>query len=159
MDNTQGRQWMLQKLHASGYRYIFRGKNHKIYASISKPMLIEDKGITGEIYCQQSGCGVVSKITGAFCTHCFDDIYSFITIADELKIVDWDNILVDTPIIVEEMDGIYKKRHFAYYKDGYVYYYAYGNSSWTYQSIDHISSKYVALANTNDIKAGGNTCE
>ena len=152
MDNTQGRQWMLQKLHDSGYRYIFRGKNHKIYASISRPILIEDKGLTGEIYCQQSGCGVVSKITGAFCTGCFDDVFGFITIAIELGIIDWEKIPVNTPIIVEEMECVYVKRHFAYYKDGYVYYYAYGHSNWTYQSIDHVASKYVTLA-------GGNTCE
>lgn len=159
MNDTQGRQWMLQKLYDSGYRYVFRGRNHKVYACISKPILIEDRGLTGEIYCQQSGCGVVSKITGALCVKCFDNIHGFISIATELGIVDWDNIPVNTPIIIEEMDGIYRKRHFAYYKDGYVYYYAYGHSNWTYQSIDHIASKYVTLANTNDIKTGGNICE
>lgn len=158
LDNKSGRQWMLQKLYDSGYKYVFRGENYKIYASISRPILIEDKGLAGNIYCQQSDCGVVSKITGAFCTGCFDDVYGYITIATELGIVDWGNIPVDTPIIVEEMDGVYAKRHFAEYKDGYIYYYAYGHSSWTYQSIDHISYKYVTLVNTKDIKQE-DTCE
>lgn len=46
--------------------------------------------------------------------------------------VDWNNIAVDTPILVRESkDREWKRRYFAKYKDGIIFAWVGGNTSWT----------------------------
>ena len=46
--------------------------------------------------------------------------------------VDWNNIAVDTPILVRESkDREWKRRYFAKYANGIVYAWGGGNTSWT----------------------------
>ena len=44
--------------------------------------------------------------------------------------VDWSKVNVDTPILVGEGDGDWVKRYFAEYKDGIVYAWCGGSTSW-----------------------------
>ena len=53
-------------------------------------------------------------------------------IAEELGIVDWSEVPVDTPILVKQWkDDKWEKRYFAYFKDGKVYAWLCGVTSWS----------------------------
>lgn len=79
------------------------------------------------------------------CT-CFADEPQCIDIAEYLGIVDWSEVKVDTPILVDKTERLQVKRHFARFDGEHVYYYGNGRSSWTFDSTESISPKYVKLA-------------
>lgn len=56
----------------------------------------------------------------------------FIDIAEELGIVDWSKVEVDTPIFVRNStEEVWKCRYFAMYEDGEVYAWQLGRTSWS----------------------------
>lgn len=59
--------------------------------------------------------------------------------------VDWSKVEVDTPILVGEGDGEWVKRYFAEYKDGIVYAWCGGSTSWDANNM-MMSWKYAKLA-------------
>lgn len=59
--------------------------------------------------------------------------------------VDWNKVEVDTPILVGEGDGEWVKRYFAEYKDGIVYAWCGGSTSWDANNM-MMSWKYAKLA-------------
>lgn len=64
--------------------------------------------------------------------------------------VDWNNIAVDTPILVRESkDREWKRRYFAKYKDGIVFAWVGGNTSWTALG-DIAKWKYAKLAESEE---------
>ncbi len=79
------------------------------------------------------------------CT-CFKVNDQMINIEEYLGIVDWGKVKVDTPILVDETERLQVKRHFARFDGEHVYYYGNGRSSWTFDSTESISPKYVKLA-------------
>ena len=59
--------------------------------------------------------------------------------------VDWSNVEVDTPILVKNSeDEMWRKRHFGKYKNGNVYAWSDGQTSWT--AYDMMVWKYAKLA-------------
>lgn len=63
---------------------------------------------------------------------CFEGKDQLIDIAEYLGIVDWSKVKVDTPILVKQCEqDEWEKRHFAYFKDGEVYAWLYGKTSWS----------------------------
>ena len=58
--------------------------------------------------------------------------------------VDWSKVNVDTPILVGEGDGEWVKRYFAEYKDGIVYAWREGSTSWGANNM-MMSWKYAKL--------------
>lgn len=54
-----------------------------------------------------------------------------IDIAEELGIVDWSKVEVDTPVLVSNDNKEWIKRYFARYEDGNVYCWLSGKTSWT----------------------------
>ena len=53
-------------------------------------------------------------------------------IAEYLGIVDWSKVEVDTPILVKHrVEETWEKRHFACFKNGYVYTWREGTTSWS----------------------------
>lgn len=80
------------------------------------------------------------------CT-CFPDKWQCIDICEYLGIVDWESVEVDTPILVSNDNKTWFKRYFAGYKDGKVYAWLSGKTSWS--SICEFSTghfKYAKLA-------------
>lgn len=80
------------------------------------------------------------------CT-CFPDKWQCIDICEYLGIVDWESVEVDTPILVSNDNKTWFKRYFAGYKDGKVYAWLSGKTSWS--SICEFSTghfKYAQLA-------------
>lgn len=144
MNDKEGRKWLLQKLYESKYRYIYRANNHKLYVTISKPVTVDG------VYYKQADCGLTMKLMSAICP-LFDDVRSFISISDELGIVDWSKVVVDTPILVKKIEpNIELKRHFAKFENGLVYFYDNGRTSWTGCYMLHDEVDKVRLAGAND---------
>ena len=143
MNDKEGRKWLLQKLYDSKYRYIYRAENNKLYVTISKPITADG------VYYKQADCGLTMKLMSAICP-LFDDIRSFISISDELGIVDWSKVAVDTPIIVE-MPYVTVRRYFAKYDGKTLFYFSYGSTSWSSKgSIMGTNPRNVRLAGGDD---------
>ena len=141
MNDKEGRKWLLQKLYESKYRYIFRADNHKLYVTISKPVSVDG------VYYKQADCGLTMRLMSAICP-LFDDVRSFISISEELGIVDWSKVAVDTPILVKQKVEL--KRHFAKFENGFVYYYDNGRTSWTGGYTVYAAPCRVRLAGGDD---------
>ena len=63
---------------------------------------------------------------------CFEGKDQLIDISEYLGIVDWSKVKVDTPILVKQCEqDEWEKRHFAYFKDGRVYAWLCGATSWS----------------------------
>ena len=57
--------------------------------------------------------------------------------------IDWENIPIDTPLLVSNGRGAWKKRHFAKYEDGKVYAFVQGRTSFS-GSKDCVTSWKIA---------------
>jgi hypothetical protein len=63
---------------------------------------------------------------------CFEGKDQLIGIGEYLGIVDWSKVEVDTPILVKHrVEETWEKRHFACFKNGYVYTWREGTTSWS----------------------------
>ena len=63
---------------------------------------------------------------------CFEKKNQVIDIAEYLGIVDWSKVEVDTPVFVRDsINEVWKCRYFAEYKDGKVYTWRDGKTSWS----------------------------
>lgn len=144
MNDKEGRKWLLQKLYESKYRYIFRADNHKLYVTISKPVSVDG------VYYKQADCGLTMRLMSAICP-LFDDVRSFISISEELGIVDWSKVAVDTPIIINHGSKTLK-RYFAGYAGGNVYYFGFGATSWSSATTTCTESNNVKLAGDDNEK-------
>lgn len=79
------------------------------------------------------------------CT-CFADKWQCIDIGEYLGVVDWESVEVDTPILVSD-DGVqWCRRHFAGYKNGKVWAFYYGTTSWSNNCEKDHYWKYAKLA-------------
>lgn len=135
MNNNQ--KWLLEQMHQEGYRDI---KIIGVYAYFVNPDFIENGGNfkvrdhTPRIPCRVLG---LSPKT---------DKYS---VASLLGIVEWEKVLVDTPIVVKTK-VMKLKRHFAGCKNGKVRYYGGGLTSWSSNHgefvIEEIDCNEVELA-------------
>ena len=125
--DKQGREWLLKKLYDEGYRYYVMDSYGNVYLTNEKP---QKEPITGELKVSRCRCAIsVSRFKNILpelkCNEC-------ISIAEELDIVDWSKVAVDTPVLVKtyEQDA-WQKRYFAYLKGGRVYVWLCGTTSWS----------------------------
>lgn len=139
--DKQGREWLLQKLYDDGWRYIVGNTDDYVYITKSEPTIVNgffrSIGIC-EIYKHIELKSVLPSL----------ECGEVMNIAEELGIVDWSKVKVDTPILVKanEQDD-WEKRYFAYFKDGKVYAWLCGTTSWsTNNDEDVMSWNYAKLA-------------
>ena len=68
--------------------------------------------------------------------------------------VDWNKVPVDTPVLVRDSTPYtWKRRYFAYYKDGIVHTYSDGATSWSVdKNAVNPGWEYAKLANEEDVK-------
>ena len=106
-----------------------------------------------------TGCNKINCSECAFCssstTNCLDKIKDWCESEYKEPEVDWSKVPVDTPILVK--DDEYDKwinRYFAYYRDGKVFAYDCGATSWSVDNsfTDTNRWEYAKLANEEDIK-------
>ena len=71
---------------------------------------------------------------------CFEGKNQLIDIGEYLGIVDWSKVAVDTPILVRRFNDDWEKRHFAYFKNGKVYAWLGGATSWTIENSEYVFS-------------------
>ena len=118
----------LQYLYDNDYRYLFIGTcSNEPLISQSKPLFSKGRSIESTMfydkltgYARKLGKEILNKEG-----HCID-------IAKKLKIVDWSTVKVDTKIHVKSRkNDAWIRRYFAYYKNGEVYVYCNGKTSWS----------------------------
>lgn len=118
----------LQYLYDEGYRYLFVVKNTGVAAvSKSKPIFSNEKFIESlAVY------DVLSGYEHKLGRSILNDTYYCIDIAKKLNIIDWSTVKVDTKIHVKDRENdAWRRRYFAYYKNGEVYVYCNGRTSWS----------------------------
>lgn len=138
--DEQGREWLLQKIYDDGWRYIVGGDGTFVYVTKNKPFIFSGMyKANGDKYrCIEIISGTLPSL----------ETCDVINIAEELGIVDWSKVKVDTPILVKanEQDD-WEKRYFAYFKGGKVYAWLCGTTSWsTNNDEDVMSWNYAKLA-------------
>lgn len=139
--DKQGREWLLQKFYDEGYRYYVKDISGCVFLTKKEPTMIDDilDVISGEF---TKSVDTVKEIMPNI------DGCGILDIAEELGIVDWSKVAVDTPIYVREYEShAWEKRHFAFFKNGKVYSWVSGVTSWTTDNKDYVFSwKYAKLA-------------
>ena len=139
--DKQGREWLLKKLYDDGWKYYVKNVGNTAFVTTKRPVMdndILDVNSGGHIKCINN----ISKIMPQI------ERNEVLNIAEELGIVDWSEVKVDTPILVRESDGCpWKKRYFAFYDGRIVQAWKYGATSWSIDNKkDTISWPYAKLA-------------
>lgn len=127
--DKQGREWLLQKFYEFGCNKIDTRTAAARFLSVEGAHSMTLGYVPNTILGVQKGS-------------------EFIDIAEELGIVDWSKVPVDTPIYVREYEShAWEKRHFALFKNGKVYSWLSGVTSWTAENKDYVFSwRYAKLA-------------
>nr|DAN15474.1 MAG TPA: hypothetical protein [Caudoviricetes sp.] len=124
--DEQGREWLLQKLYDDGWRYIVADKYDNMYLTNEKPSMFDD---VDEV--RISSCKKYIGITGVMAALPKLSANEVFDIAEELGIIDWMNVKVDTPVLVSSNGIIWYRRYFAKANYGDVYVWDNGTTSWS----------------------------
>ena len=132
----EGLKMLLNDLYEGGTRYIYRPTGHSsIYISTLAPTIEDD----GEI--ERVGSNAITL--RMYTAHLLSDIFestNCIDITKALNKVDWSTVKVDTPVLVSAYaDGQWTRRYFAAYKNGKVYTWIGGATSWSTDSKKNVS--------------------
>lgn len=127
--DEQGREWLLRKLYDDGWRYIIGGDGTFVYVTKNKPFILDGMyRANGDKY------KCIERISGTLPSLETCDV---INIAEELGIVDWAKVKVDTPVLVSLDDKLWLCRYFADFKNGIVYTWSSGATSWSVPRREH----------------------
>lgn len=134
INDKQGREWLLQKLYDDGWKYYVKSVGNIAFITTERPVVndgILDINSGGRVKCINN----ISKIMPQI------ERNEVINIAEELGITDWSKVKVDTPVLVKahEQDD-WQKRYFAYFKDGRVYAWLCGTTSWSADNDEDVMS-------------------
>lgn len=142
MNDKEGRKWLLQKLYDKGFKYIFYSGGFGGYiATKERPEILDNhKYVWGSF----ERIDVLSDLIPDFNNPNYLDIGKY------LDIFDWGKVAVDTPIIVNELPSVELRRYFKEYKDGKVYYFSGGRTSWSGITSEYTTPDKVRLAGGND---------
>lgn len=139
--DEQGREWLLQKLYDDGWRYYVRNIGGVAFLTTKKPVM------EGNILEITSG----EKIKHADAIrNIMPEINKCVVldIAEELGIVDWSKVPVDTKILVS-CDGCnWFKKYFAKVQNGEIYAWDNGFTSWSVSNKEYCVTRwrYAKLA-------------
>lgn len=138
--DEQGIKWLLKKLYDAGWRYYAKNVGGTAFLTTKKPIM--NQGIL--------------EITSGGTTRCINNISEImpvidrnglVDIAEELGIVDWRNVAVDTPVLVSSNGIKWHKRYFA--KADYlgVWVWDNGATSWSVDSNKDVTTwNHIKLA-------------
>lgn len=123
--DEQGREWLLQKLYDDGWKYYVKNIGDTAFVTTKRPVMndgVLDINSGGTVKCINN----ISKIMPQI------ERNEVLNIAEKLGLIDWSKVPVDTPILVKSHDGgSWEKRYFAFFKDGNIYAWMCGTTSWT----------------------------
>lgn len=130
--DEQGREWLLQKLYNNGWCYLAMNNFDELYLTNEKPLMYDDVDQIRIGSCKKAMMATALKniLPKLKCNEC-------ISIAEELGIVDWSKVKVDTPILVSLDDKLWLCRYFADFKNGIVYTWSNGATSWSVPRREH----------------------
>ena len=127
--DKQGMEWLFKRLYDAGWRYYAKNIGGTAFLTTKKPIM--NQGIL--------------EITSGGTTRCINNISEImpeikrnevLNIAEELGIVDWKNVAVDTPVLVS-VNGIkWYKRYFAKADYCDVYVWNKGATSWSIENVN-----------------------
>lgn len=122
MNDKEGRKWLLQKLYDRGFKYIFHSGGLGGYlATKQQPKTKNERTyISGDF----ERIDLLSDLLPDF------NEPNYLDIGKYLGIVDWREVSVNTPIIINHKSKKIK-RYFAKYDNGKVYYFGFGATSWS----------------------------
>lgn len=127
--DKQGQEWLLQKLYDAGWRYYAKNVGGTAFLTTKKPIM--NQGIL--------------EITSGGTTRCINNISKImpeidrnglVDIAEELGIVDWRNVAVDTPVLVSVNGVKWYKRYLAKADYCDVYVWNKGATSWSIENVN-----------------------
>lgn len=132
----EGMEIMLKTLYKDGWRYIFQGQQRgRFYVSKEEPHYHRNEVFA---YCDGDTISL-NRSLNVFLADALEG-RNYIEIANHIDVVDWSTVKVDTPVLVKDYeDNAWTKRHFAFYKDGKVYTWDSGVTSWSKDSTDSTS--------------------
>ena len=140
--DKQGRAWLLQKLYDDGWRYYVKNAGGCAFLTTKKPIMFKnilDITTGGDVK-------YISIMTKSILPNIAKN--EFLDIAEELGIVDWSKVAVDTPILVRDFEtSKWEKRYFAFFENGRVNAWCGGTTSWSNENITRtISWRHAKLA-------------
>lgn len=140
--DEQGREWLLQKLYDDGWRYIVADNFENIFLTGEKPTMYDDVDEVRISSCEKCiGAYSIARILPKLKSN---EVFS---IEEELGIVDWSKVKVDTPVLVRDFENQdWEKRYFAFFDDELIYAWDGGATSWSVKNKDAIPWKYAKLA-------------
>ena len=137
--DEQGREWVLQKLYDDGWRYIVGSADDYVFITKSEPNIVDGffRSVNiWEIYKHIELKSVLPSLERG----------EVMNIAEELGIVDWSKVEVDTPVLVRDSEtSKWEKRYFAFFENGRVHTWSGGTTSWTSEGRE-MSWQYAKLA-------------
>ena len=143
MNDKEGRKWLLQKLYDNGIKYIAFCKYYNGYVGLrDKPLFMK----TGDLITASNYIITIGDLLPDF------NEPNYLDIGKYLGIVDWSKVAVDTPIIIKNLHSVDVRRYFKEYKDGRVYYFSGGRTSWSGMASEHTTPNNIMLAGENDEK-------
>lgn len=123
--DKQGREWLLQKLYDDGWKYYVKNIGDTAFVTTKRPVVndgVLDINSGGTVKCINN----ISKIMPQI------ERNEVLNIVEELGLVDWSKVPVDTPILVWDVVGKKKlKRYFAFFENGRVHAWDGGATSWS----------------------------
>lgn len=128
--DEQGKEWLLQKLYDDGWKYYVKNVGDTAFVTTKRPVMndgILDINSGGHVKCINN----ISKIMPQI------ERNEVLDIAEELGIVDWSKVAVDTPVLVSLDDKLWLCRYFAGFKNGIVYTWSSGATSWSVRRREH----------------------
>lgn len=137
--DKQGREWLFQKLYDDGWRYIIGSNSIFIYLTKIKPLIIN-----GFYKCNGEEYTCIGKTHGILPDLGIGEVMD---IAEEIGIVDWLKVKVDTPVLVSSNGIKWHKRYFAKadYLDVWVW--DNGATSWSVDSDKNVTTwTHIKLA-------------
>ena len=109
INDKQGREWLLQKLYDDGWKYYVKSVGNIAFITTERPVVndgILDINSGGRVKCINN----ISKIMPQI------ERNEVLNIAEELGIVDWSKVAVDTPVLVKDFEEMkWGKRYFAFF--------------------------------------------
>lgn len=141
--DKQGMEWLFHKLYDAGWRYIVADNYDNIYLTNEKPVMFDDVDEVRISSCEKAmGVSAFKSILPKL------NFNECISIGEELGIIDWSKIAVDTPVFVRDSENdVWKCRYFAKYEYGKVYTWVDGRTSWSNKILDvPVCWNYAELA-------------